>query len=118
MYLNLFEFIKVDITVKWAAEKCCPLISRSGMTRCPFHNDHTPGMEQNDRFYYCFDCGAKGSVIGFVAKMFGLSALKAAKKLDADLGLDLKRCPPPLWLLHCNAYQSLATVDLFPMRSY
>ncbi|MBD9268378.1 MAG: DNA primase, partial [[Ruminococcus] torques] len=32
------------------------------MVSCPFHNDRTPSMKVDSRFY-CFGCGASGDVI-------------------------------------------------------
>ena len=34
------------------------------MVCCPFHNDRTPSMKVDSRFY-CFGCGASGDVIDF-----------------------------------------------------
>jgi DNA primase len=36
--------------------------------RCPFHEERTPSFSVNatDKLYYCFGCGAKGDLIGFV----------------------------------------------------
>lgn len=39
--------------------------------------------------YRCWSCGAGGDAIDFVSRMFGLSALEAAKKLNYDLGLGI-----------------------------
>lgn len=86
--MNLFELVKFSVTVRQAAEKYGIQANRNGMTRCPFHDDRTPSLKLNDTYYYCFGCGAKGDVIDFVAKLFGLSALEAVKKLAADFGLD------------------------------
>ena len=43
-------------------------------------------MKLDDR-YHCFGCGADGSVIDFVAQLFGLSLLDAARKLADDFGI-------------------------------
>jgi len=86
--LNLFELVKSNITVKQAAEKYCQPLSRNGMMRCPFHDDHTPSLKLNDTYYYCFGCGAKGDVIDFTVKLFGLTLHEAAQKLAADFGFD------------------------------
>ena len=41
------------------------------MVCCPFHNDRTPSMKVDSRFY-CFGCGASGDVIDFSALLHGL----------------------------------------------
>ena len=41
-----------------------------------------------DTRFYCFGCQAKGDVIDFVSKLFGLSSIQAAQKIVADFGLD------------------------------
>ena len=63
------------------------------MTRCPFHEDHTPSMKLNDAYYYCFGCGATGDVIDLTARIFDLSSLQAARKLVRDF--DLSPDKPP-----------------------
>ena len=64
-------------------------ISRSGMACCPFHNDNTPSMKIYETNYFCFGCGATGDCTGFVAKLFNISQLEAAKKISYDFGLGL-----------------------------
>ena len=39
-----------------------------------------------DERYHCFGCGADGSVIDFVAELFGMTLQDAARKLSADFG--------------------------------
>lgn len=66
-------------------------VDRHGMACCPLHSEKTPSC----KFYpgaggfYCFGCGQGGDVITLVERMFGLSALEASKKLDADFSLGL-----------------------------
>ena len=88
--MNLFQTIKAAVTVKQAAALYGLPITTTGMTRCPFHEDHTPSMKLNDAYYYCFGCGATGDVIDLTARIFDLSSLQAARKLvrDFDLGPD------------------------------
>ena len=64
-------------------------ISHSGMACCPFHNDNTPSMKIYETNYFCFGCGATGDCTGFVAKLFNISQLEAAKKISYDFGLRL-----------------------------
>lgn len=85
--MNIFQFIKSQITTRQAAEYYGLNVQRNGMTLCPFHNDHDPSLKVDTRFY-CFGCQAKGDVIDFVSRLFGLSLIQAAQKLAADFGLD------------------------------
>ena len=85
--MNLFQTIKAAVTVKQAAALYGLPITTTGMTRCPFHEDHTPSMKLNDTYYYCFGYGATGDVIDLTARLFDLSSLQAARKLAQDFGL-------------------------------
>lgn len=64
-------------------------LSRSGMACCPFHEDRTPSLKVYDDHFYCFGCGTTGDCTGFVSKLFGISQLEAAKKINHDFGLNL-----------------------------
>lgn len=87
---SLFTQIKSHVTARQAAERYGIPVSRSGMARCVFHDDHHPSMKIDERFY-CFGCHATGDVIDFTAKLFGLSPYEAAKKLADDFDI----CPLP-----------------------
>ena len=85
--MNFFETVKQTVTTRQAAERYGLSVNRSGMTRCPFHEDHHPSMKVDDRFY-CFGCHATGDVIDFTARLFGISLKDAVEKLAADFGID------------------------------
>ena len=91
--MNLFQTIKAAVTVKQAAALYGLPITTTRMTRCPFHEDHTPSMKLNDTYYYCFGCGATGDVIDLTARLFDLSSLQAARKLAQDFGLGPDKPP-------------------------
>ena len=91
--MNLFKIVKTTVTVKQAAALYGLPITTTGMTRCPFHEDHTPSMKLNDAYYYCFGCGATGDVIDLTARLFTLSSLQAARKLAQDFGLGSDKPP-------------------------
>ena len=78
-----FAQIKQAVTTRQAAEAYGLSVNSRGMCRCPFHNDHTPSMKVDETFY-CFGCGAVGDVITFTARLFGISAGSAARKLEVD----------------------------------
>jgi len=63
---------------------------------CPFHRgkgtdgrERTPSMFISDRTnsFFCFGCGASGSVIDFVSLIDGTPPLVALQKLAKDVGL-------------------------------
>ena len=90
--MTIYETIKAAISVKQAAKHYGLNVNRNGMACCPFHNDRHPSLKLNEDYFLCFGCGAKGDVIGLVARLFDLSSYEAAQKLAADFGLDPK--PP------------------------
>ena len=85
--MNFFETVKQTVTTRQAAERYGLSVNQSGMTRCPFHEDHNPSMKVDDRFY-CFGCGASGDVIDFTARLFGISLKDATEKLAEDFGIN------------------------------
>ena len=92
--MSTYARIKQTVTTRQAAERYGLSVTRSGMARCPFHEDHNPSMKVDDRFY-CFGCGASGDVIDFTARLFGLSPYAAAKKLEIDFGIGEEHEPLP-----------------------
>ena len=63
---------------------------------CPFHKEKSPSFTINDdkQFYYCFGCGAKGDVIGFVMQHDNLSFIDAVEGLAAEAGLQMPQPDP------------------------
>ena len=86
--MNIFKEIKEYLTALQAAEQYGIKINRNKMACCPFHDDHHPSMKI-DQNYYCFACGAKGDVIDFTSRLFGISQFEAAQKLITDFGLPI-----------------------------
>ena len=81
-----FKTIRAAVPTIQAAKDYGLDVGRHGMARCPFHDDHSPSLKLDDRFY-CFGCGASGDVIDFTARYFGISLQSAAEKLCRDYGL-------------------------------
>ena len=96
--MNVFEVVRQNVSARQAAEHYGIKVNRHGMACCPFHDDKTPSLKL-DRRYYCFGCGEKGDAVDFVSGYFGLSSLDSAKKVCNDFGLDYEReasyRPPP-----------------------
>lgn len=93
--MSIYQRIKQTVTTRQAAQMYGLLVNRSGMARCPFHEDHNPSMKVDDRFY-CFGCHASGDVIDFTARLFGLSPYAAAQKLEIDFGIGSEHEQLPL----------------------
>jgi len=81
--MNLFQTIKDNVTTREAAERYGIHVGRSGMCRCPFHNDKNPSMKADKR-YHCFGCNSDGDVIDFTGRLFNISPKEATLKLAAD----------------------------------
>ena len=90
--MNVFEAVKQSVTTRQAASYYGIRVGRNGMACCPFHNDRTPSMKVDSR-YYCFGCGASGDVIDFAASLHGLGKRDAAVRLAEDFSI-------PLSLIH------------------
>ena len=81
-----FNLIKQHVTARQAAETYGLTVRRNGMARCPFHDDKTPSLKLDER-YYCFGCHATGDAIDFTANFFHIGLREAAEKLAADFSL-------------------------------
>lgn len=84
--MNIFEIVKQSVTTRQAAERYGLRVERNGMCRCPFHDDSTPSMKL-DRRYYCFGCGATGDVIDFVSRLRGIGSKEAAILLAQNFAI-------------------------------
>ena len=103
--MTIFEAVKSTVTPRMAAEHFGLSASRNGMVCCPFHDDRHPSMKLNEDYFYCFGCGAKGDVIEFTSKLFGITALEAAQKLSVDFGIQTGK---PSVLAKLNRYRTQA----------
>lgn len=88
--MNVFEAVKQSVTTRQAASFYGIRVGRNGMVCCPFHNDRTPSMKVDSRFY-CFGCGASGDVIDFSALLHGLGKREAAVRLAEDFGVSYEK---------------------------
>lgn len=92
---NIFQQIKNNVTTREAAEAYGLVVSRNGMTCCPFHDDRHPSMKVDERFH-CFACGADGDVIDFASRYHGIRPLEAAYSLAADFGVPVSEKTEPV----------------------
>lgn len=103
--MTIFEAVKSTVTPRIAAEHYGMTVARNGMVCCPFHDDRHQSMKLNEDYFYCFGCVAKGDVIEFTSKLFGITALEAAQTLSADFGIQTGK---PSVLAKLNRYKTQA----------
>ena len=89
--MSVFDDVK-QLDLISVAEKY-GISTRNSMINCLFHDDRTPSMKLYHDHFYCFGCGEHGDVITFTAKLFGLSPLEAAQKLQSDFGITVSEKP-------------------------
>ena len=60
---------------------------------CPFHEEKTPSFSVSPikQFYYCFGCGAHGSVVGFLMDYGHLEFVEAIEELARRAGMEVPR---------------------------
>ena len=85
---NIFQTIKHNVTARQAAEYYGLAVHKNGMARCPFHQDKTPNMKLDER-YYCFGCGATGDAVNLTQKLLELDAKAAALRLAMDFNIEV-----------------------------
>ena len=90
--IDVFTETRQLVPVRDAAELYGYHPNRAGFIKCPFHTgDHTASLKlyPSAGGWHCFGCNRGGSVIDFVAQLFGLDLMDAVRKLDADFNLHL-----------------------------
>jgi len=85
--MSPFEAVKQNTSARQVAEFYGAKVNKNGMCKCPFHNDKTPSMKIDNRFY-CFGCNETGDAIDYVSKVFGIGLREAAIKICEDLSLE------------------------------
>ena len=89
--------IKARLTMQEVAEYYGFQVGRSGFIKCPFHSgDRTASMKlyPDSGGFHCFGCGAHGSVIDFVMRLFNLNFRQAVLRINADFHLGLTASKP------------------------
>lgn len=88
---ELADTVKAMLTMDQVARRYGFEPNRSGFIRCPFHSEKTASLKiyPGQGGFHCFGCGAGGSVIDFVMRLFDLSFSQAVVRLSADFGLGL-----------------------------
>lgn len=90
---DLARQIKERLTTRQVVELYGFHPDRGGYIQCPFHTGDNHGSlkvyDGSKTGWHSFGCGAGGSVIDFVMRLFGLSFAQACLKLNCDFGLGL-----------------------------
>ena len=95
--MKISDEIKSILTMRQVAEFYGFQIGRSGFIPCPFHTgDHTASLKLYDGEggFHCFGCGAHGSVIDFVMRLFDLNFRQAVLRINSDFRLGLTSSKP------------------------
>ena len=89
--MDYAEKIKSMVSMPEIMEHYGFSLNRSGFCKCPFHSERSASFKAypGQRGYYCFGCGAHGSVIDFVMRFFGISFGDSIKKINEDFSLGL-----------------------------
>lgn len=96
-HMSIFEEIKERLEIIEVAQRYGIAVNRQGKALCPFHNEKTPSftLYPDTQSFYCFGCGASGDAIELTARLFGLTAIEAVKRLNDDFCLRLPLDKPP-----------------------
>ena len=99
MTTDVFQEVRGRVSALDAAQLYGFHPNRAGFIPCPFHHERTASLKlyPGAKGFYCFGCHTGGSVIDFVAQLYGLDALGAVRRLNDDfhLGLHLVRPQTP-----------------------
>lgn len=87
--MDAFDHIRRNLDILLVAQRYGINIDRHHKALCIYHQDKKPSMSFKNNRFKCFACGASGSSIDLVSKLFDLEPLEAVKKISADFGLDL-----------------------------
>lgn len=86
--IDVFETVKERVNINEAIELYTGTAPVKNQCRCFFHQDKSPSFRTYPpKSFYCFGCGAGGTAVDFVSRLFGLKPIEAAKKLAADFGI-------------------------------
>ena len=95
--MDMASDIRRMLTANQVAEHYGFEVNRSGFIKCPFHaNDNAASLKLYDGQggFYCFGCGAGGTVIDFVMQLFDLNFRQAVLRINADFHLGLTARKP------------------------
>ena len=96
--MDIFSEIKSKLDIVEVGEFYGLQLDKHNKCVCPFHDEKTPSfsISKSKQMYYCFGCGVGGDLISLTEKLFNLSPIQTAERLNSDfnLGLNLKPHKP------------------------
>ncbi|MSA01074.1 hypothetical protein GKG47_11690 [Lactonifactor sp. BIOML-A3] len=86
------ELVKSQVNMRMLAEHFGIRVYRNGLALCPFHNDRNPSMKVHSGYlehdgYYCWACGAGGTIFNFVMDYCNLDFEAAVKYIAGAFGV-------------------------------
>lgn len=86
------EAVKAQVNMQMLAEHFGIRVNRAGQALCPFHSDQHPSMKVHSGYldhdgYYCWSCGAGGTIFNFVMDYCNLDFEAAVKYVAAAFGI-------------------------------
>lgn len=85
----LYARCREAVSARDAAERYGLPVGRGGRALCPYHDDHHPSMSFRDGRFRCWSCGESGDCVDLTAKLLGLDAPGALRRLNEDFSLGL-----------------------------
>ena len=90
---NLIEEIRAAVDIAEVIGEVITLRrqGRNHVGLCPFHSEKTPSfsVSREKQMFYCFGCGAGGSVFSFLQMREGLSFPETVRKLADRAGIEI-----------------------------
>lgn len=85
------ELVKSSVSMAQLVEYYGFKISRKGYICCPFHNEKTPSMKvySGSKGYYCFGCGAGGSIFNFSMEYENIPFEEAVRKIASIFSIPI-----------------------------
>lgn len=80
--INTFEFIRENLDIIEVSKMYGMNINKHKKTLCLYHSEETASLSFKNNRFFCFGCGATGTIVDIVMKLFNLSPLEAVKKLN------------------------------------
>lgn len=89
--MRLAERLKEALTMDDVLERYGFHIGYNRRMRCPFHEEKTASflVHRNNRSWKCYGCGAGGTIIDFVMRLYDINFGQACIRLNSDLNLGL-----------------------------
>ena len=112
--MSLLDEIKSRISIEDVLSEQEVYLKR-GRCRCPLHNGDNPtsfSVSRDGRYFRCYSCGAKGSVVDLVMIMYSLDLKDAIQWLAQKAGLSQNNAIPHKKLCHKRKSKPKAAPEL------